>query len=378
MRRIEIFGWAHRFTRAARPLRFLSQDRAGGACRARRVPRPAVLIFSVLVMAAVAARAETVFLTGDLGYGPQVVKKLPAGSQVDARSALFRVANSGTLHPSADRPCDSSELPVNRYPLQIRDSPAVTLLGGLFSGQVPLLSDWQNTYCNSTGVLLRDSFGAIFEGLRMRRVWDAIRITEGSSGFQLRGSWISEVRDDCIENDYLNGGLVEDTLLDGCFSGLSMRPPEGEERSAAGGPFVLRGVLMRMQGYPYKAQIQEGPPFKVDETLAEIEVYDSILVMGNRDTVSQLRLTIGWTRIGQCSGNLLLWIAETPWPKKFARPPDCFRLVEGPEARALWQEARRNWIDCHPLIQRFDDDPASVPSACDPGAFGGLSAQLRQ
>lgn len=374
MRLKETFGLADRFTRAAQ---LLSQDRATVACRARRAARTASLIFSVLMMAAVAARGETVFLTGDLGYGPQVVKKLPAGSQVDARSALFRVANSGTLHPSAETPCDSSELPVNRYPLQIRDSPAVTLLGGLFSGQVPLLSDWQNTYCNSTGVLLRDSFGAIFEGLRMRRVWDAIRITEGSSGFHLRGSWISEVRDDCIENDYLNGGLVEDTLLDGCFSGLSMRPPEGEERSAAGGPFVLRGVLMRMQGYPYKEQIQEGPPFKVDETHAEIEIYDSILVMGNRDTVSQLRLTIGWTRIGQCSGNLLLWIAETPWPKKFARPPECFLLVEGPEARALWLEARRNWIDCHPLIQRFEDDPASEPSACDPNAFGGLSAQLQ-
>ena len=327
------------------------------------------------MLASVAARAETVVLTGDLGYSPQVIRDLPEGSQVDARSALFHLANSGTLNPSADTPCDGGDLPVNRYPLQIRDSPGVTLLGGLYSGEVPLSSDWESTYCNSTGVLLRDSLDAIFAGLRMRRVWDAIRITEGSGGFQLRGSWISEVRDDCIENDYLNGGLVEDTLLDGCFSGLSMRPPGDVDRSPAGGPFVLRGVLMRMQTYPYKAQLQEGPPFKADEALAEIEVHDSILVMGNRDTVSQLRLAIGWTRIGECSGNLLLWTAETPYPKKFARPPGCFRLVEGAAARALWQEARRNWIDCHPLIQRFEDDPVSIPSACDPGAFGGLSVQ---
>jgi hypothetical protein len=351
-------GSAHRFIHAALPQR--------STCRSW-------LAGSFMMMAAVSAHAETLLLTGDFGYEPKVLKELPEGSIVDGRSGLFRVANSGTLVPSAETPCDRVELAVNHYPLQIRDSPAVTLLGGLFSGQVPLTSDWESTYCNSAGVLLRNSQGATVDGIRMRQVWDAVRIAESSSGFHLRGSWISEVRDDCIENDYLNGGLVEDTLLDGCFSGLSMRPPEGEERGPEGGPFVLRDVLMRMQGYPYKGEVQEGPPFKADEDLAEIEVYDSILVMGNRDTISQLRLKIGWTRIGNCSGNLLLWTAETPWPKKFARPPDCFRIVEGAEAQAILERARKNWIDCHPMIQRFEDDPVSDVLACEPDAFGGVS-----
>ena len=333
---------------------------------------------SVGLVATAAARADTVNLTGDLGFEPQNIKDLPPRSEVDARTAVFHVANSGNPLPTAQMPCENGELPVNRYPLQIRDSPEVTLLGGLFSGDVPLLSEWQDTYCNSAGVLLRDSVGGSLDGLRMRRVWDAIRITERSNGFQIRGSWISEVRDDCIENDYMSGGLVEDTLFDGCFSGLSMRPPEGEERSPEGGPLVLRGVLMRMQPYPYKEQVQEGPPFKLDETKAEIEVYDSILAMGDRNPVSQLRLTIGWSRIGKCSGNLLLWTADTPWPKKFTMPPDCFRIVVGEEARAMLQEARRNWIDCHPLIQRFDEDPVSTATSCDPNAFGGLSAESSQ
>lgn len=338
----------------------------------------AALIGVGVLVALMMVQTDGVTLTGDLGLEPRVIRALPEGSEVDARTALFRVANSANPFPTADKPCDKGDLPVNPYPLQVRDSPGFTLRGGLFSGAVPLESDWEDTYCNSAGILLRDGIDGSIEAPRLRRVWDAIRITEGTSGFHLRGAWISEVRDDCIENDYLNGGLVEDSLLDGCFSGLSMRAPDGEERLATGGPFVLRGVLMRMQSYLYKAELHEGPPLKVDESQAEIEVYDSILVMEDRSPVSQSRLSIGWSRIGKCSGNLLLWTADTPWPRKFTPPPDCFQIVEGEEARALWQKARRNWIDCHPLTQRFEDDPISDTTACDPAAPGGPSAESSQ
>ncbi len=332
---------------------------------------------SALMVTAIAVGAETVLLKGDLGYEPQMMRRLDAGSQVDARLALFRVANSGVANPSDAMACDEGGLPVNRYPLQIRESPDVTLRGGLFAGEVPLMSDWQSTYCNSTGVALRVSPGAVVEGLRMRKLWDAVRLSEDTGNFVLRASWISEVRDDCIENDHLNGGMVEDMLLDGCFSGLSMRPPKGEQRGATSGKVVLNGVLMRMQPYLYKGQRRHGPPFKVDETGPVVEVYDSVIAMDDDHMVSKLRLSIGWSRIGQCSGNLLLWTADTPWPDALEKPPACFRLVQGREARALWQAARRNWIDCHPKIGRFAEDPASTPGGCDAEAYGGYSARLR-
>ncbi|MDZ4096454.1 MAG: hypothetical protein U1D35_16270 [Paracoccaceae bacterium] len=266
---------------------------------------------------------------------------------------------------------------INRYPLQIIKSPGVTLQGGLYAGEVPLGSEWKSTYCNSAGTVLRGSPGAVVEDLRMRRVWDAVRLSEASGGFLLRGSWMSEVRDDCIENDYLNGGVIEDLLLDGCFSGLSMRPPKGEARSPNGGAVVLKGVLMRMQSYLYKDRLQQGPPFKVEEAGTRIEVYDSVIVMDNPEIVSKTRLSIGWSRIGQCSGNLLLWTSDTPWPEDFARPPACFRLMEGAQARAVWQLARKNWIDCHPRIARFAEDQASTPETCDFAAYGGHSAHNR-
>ena len=43
-------------------------------------------------------------------------------------------------------------------------------------------------------------------------------------GFVLRNAYISNVRDDCVENDVLSGGLIEDSLFDGCYMGLSVDP----------------------------------------------------------------------------------------------------------------------------------------------------------
>jgi hypothetical protein len=116
-----------------------------------------------------------------------------------------------------------------------------------------------------------------------------------------------------------------------------------------------------------------GPPLKLDEAGAGIEIHDSIIAMDNADLVSAQRLAIGWQQIGACSGNLLLWTADTPWPKDLALPPPCFRLMEGAEARALWEQARRNWIDCHPTLARFAEDDVSRPEACDPHGPGGPS-----
>jgi hypothetical protein len=302
-----------------------------------------------------------------------VIENLREPTVVDAASALFRVANSGQEHPTAAATCKTGTLPVNPYPLQVRDSPATVVSGGRFAGEVPLDSDWEDTYCNSAAVMVRGSPDVVVEGLRMRRLWDAVRWSEGSPGFVLRGSWISEVRDDCVENDFLYGGLIEDVLLDGCFSGLSTRPPKERSRVPSESPVVLRGVLMRMQSYLYKGRLREGPPFKADADGPRIDVHDSIIVMGNPDNVSGRRVSIGWEMIGDCSGNLLLWTADTPWPEEFGRPPECFQLIEGAAARERWAAARQGWIDCHPDLVRFQDDDAPGVSGCPGSAPVGSS-----
>ncbi len=349
-------------------------SRSSGSCDVyRRVARgrvPARLCLLLGLVGADMAAAEPLF-HGDQGYAAHILRDLPAGLVVDATAATFRVASSQAPAPSKTAPCDAGPLTVNRYPLQLRDSPRTTLRGGQFEGEVSLEADWQHAYCNSAAIVLRDSPEVVLEGQRMRRVWDGVRIGEGSTGFVLRGVWLSEVRDDCIEDDFLIGGRIVDSLFDGCFSGLSLRPPNGASREAAGGPVLLRGVLMRMETYLYKGAFKQGVPLKAGAEAPALAIHDSIIAMDGPDSVSKARLSVGWSRVSACSGNLLLWMSDEPWPKAFARPPGCFRQIEGAEARAIWEAARRNWIDCHSAVGRFPDDPAADPAACDATAYGG-------
>ena len=46
-------------------------------------------------------------------------------------------------------------------------------------------------------------------------------------------------------------------------------------------------------------------------------------------------------------------------------------------ARDRWQQAKQNWIDCHPRVSRIAGDPASDPARCEAGTFGGYTGSLQ-
>ena len=75
------------------------------------------------------------------------------------------------------------------------------------------------------------------------------RFGPAGDGTVLRNAYISNIRDDCVEADYLSAGRIEDSLLDGCYAGISVDPvtrpsPKNPE------PLVLDGVLMRLKPFP--------------------------------------------------------------------------------------------------------------------------------
>lgn len=337
----------------------------------------AVAVFLTFVAT---ARAETLVLDGEHGYGEVIAKDLEAGSLIDARAARFRVANSKNTDPSADSDCKNGPLPTNRYPLRVYRSPSAVLIGAMFDGEVPLLSDWQYSYCNSAAVSIFDSSNVTIEGVRIRRAWDAVRFSGNSPLFVLQTSWFSDIRDDCLEDDFLKGGLIKDVLFDGCFSGISLREPtgratDGEPTSRAtvgsGQLLTLAGALIRVKPYLYKGEMKTGGPIKASETSPQLHVHDSVFVMDGGDILSRSQLEAGWDRISDCRNNMFLWTSDTPWPNDLAKPPSCFRFVQGEQARFLWEAVRKNWINCHALIGRFSDDTVADALACDRLFYGG-------
>jgi hypothetical protein len=50
--------------------------------------------------------------------------------------------------------------------------------------------------------------------------------------------------------------------------------------------------------------------------------------------------------------------------------------MTGQEARDRWDEAKQNWVDCHPRVARIAGDPASDSTQCEADTFGGYTGTL--
>ncbi|MGI9423066.1 MAG: hypothetical protein ACR2PA_07725 [Hyphomicrobiaceae bacterium] len=245
------------------------------------------------------------------------------------------------------------------------------MIGGTVRGEVPQASDWLNTYCNSAAIGLRESANATVEAVRVHRAWDAVRFSKNSPEFSLAGSWISKARDDCVENDQLKSGVIQDTLFDGCFYGISMDPARNVPLpSSVHEVLVLESVIMRMATYLARGRKVQGVPFKAHPSSPKLRIYNSVFAFDNPHVVGLRRLARAWRKTIGCRNNLILWMTDGPLPHDFPLPPSCFRIVKGDSAMALWDRVRNNWINCHPNVGRLRDDPTSRPEQCESKLFG--------
>lgn len=319
-----------------------------------------------------ATAAEPVFFSSAQSYDEIVLRALPAGTLIDLRSVELRVANSANSSPDKVSDCETGPLPLNRYPMRVYDSTAVALRGGRFDGEVPQGSDWVHTYCNSAAIGLWNSPHGSVEDIRIRKAWDGVRIGPASSPFLIARAWLSDVRDDCIENDFQAGGIVLDVLLDGCFSGISLRGARKAEGDRPQETVLLAGVLLRMRGYLYRGEIKQALPVKTDGTSPSLVIQDSVIALDDTSLLSPAAIGRAFGHVESCRNNLFLWLSDRTWPNDLARPPDCFRVLRGDEARATWERVRTNWINCHIRAVRFADDTRPVPAHCDRAGHGGL------
>lgn len=296
-----------------------------------------------------------IVLSGEFGYEQKIIRDLPAVT-IDARRASFIVANSRNPDPNALVGCDMGLLPVNRYPLVIRNCPGVHFIGGRFGGEVPLTTDWRDTYCNSAALLVRDGTSrATVEGVRARRCWDGIRLAEGANGFRLKGCWLSEIRDDAIENDYLLSGIIEDCLFDGCFAGVSL-DPASNDRDGREEVVTIDRSLVRMNSYIAKGELTHQAPVKAAEAAPKLRIRKSIFALSSANMRGFPRLKRTWKRMIESGDNALLWLPNEPIPSDLPLPPSGFVLLKGAEARDYWDVARRRWVLAHPDVPRFSDD----------------------
>ena len=274
---------------------------------------------------------NTVFVHGDYMYEPTRFSNIRS-SVIDASDASWIVANTGSK--------------TNLYPVSVYDSADVSLIGGNISGRVSLDLDWRDAYVNSAAVFVRDSDDVHVQDWRIDRAWDGIRFRGGrDDDFTVDNVWLSEIRDDAIENDQGMSGTIKDSLFDGVFLGISNADRNMANRSSEN--VTVDDVLIRMESYLYKGKDTHMSPFKVYDTSPGLKIYDTVIAIEDVNHRGRDSLERAWEKTTDASGNYLLNLSDERLPGNYPMPPKGFTVLQGEEARTYWDTARSDWIADH-------------------------------
>lgn len=265
---------------------------------------------------------------------------LPADTTIDLRAATFLASDT------------------NRYPLNLAGGPGVVVLGGVVRGLFDPTWTWQQMHdLNNAGVAFENP-QLTLDGLRLDNLTDGIRPQDGG-GFMVKNVWMSGVRDDCIENDHLQDGLVEDSLLDGCYVAFSARPsPEkiANGVDGAGKVWRIENSLVRLEPMP-------GPPESSSDGLGhggffkwhvwddpaasrspKLGLHGNVFMAERVGQVGADRMGVPPGQLASCSNNVMVWLGPGDYP---ALLPACFRVTKD---RAVWDAAVADWIARHPDV----------------------------
>jgi hypothetical protein len=331
----------------------------------------AVLLTIVVTAPVHAAPVKRVDIRKDFGYSQfRLRSHALEDTLIDATGSKWTLQNSRNESPAWSRDCNTGSMAIQKYPIIIHDQPGAVWEGGVVSGEVPQDSEWKPTYCNSAGFFVREWDGADVRNVRIDKAWDGARFAREAQRFHLSGFWLSNVRDDCVENDQLESGVIENALFDGCFSGISARSGASSDDDGSGETITLSKILMRMQPYWFRKQEEADLRYthahfvKLSGNSPSFIMENSVIAYAVDPFASDWNIDHFISSLKLCSNNYMLWMSDAAAPKFFDKLPACFTILSGQAAFDFWADAKRNWINCNSEVSRLDTDPRSDPKGC--------------
>jgi hypothetical protein len=258
--------------------------------------------------------------------GPQLdryTESLAAGSTVDATGAWW--------------------LQVDNWPISIGGDAGACWVGGRVVGTWAQSTPWSTFH--HTGALNVSIPQFTVTGLRVHNIGDGIRIVAGAKDFRIAGVHLSFLHDDCVENDQLYSGVVEDSLLDGCYVAFSARPSKGESPDGRRNTETFRDNVVRLQPTPtvYKGRAPgTGGFFKWDQSGRgpKLVIEDNVFRADQRPNHQDLTVPKGYHV--QCRNNVVVWLGKGRYPDRL---PRCFTVTRD---RSVWDRAVAGWYAAHP------------------------------
>lgn len=201
------------------------------------------------------------------GPGRNVVRPYPPGTTLSSRWQA--------PSPPADTTYDltgvtSTAFPSTQYPFSAGTStPAnrTCIVGGELHGTIDPAQTWEHYHedANASCVKLVAIDWSQIRDTRCDGVEDGFRPQEGTPNsnrtrFFISGTHLSNVADDCLENDYVLGGVLFDNLWESCFTGISERPSSGRSWTPpAGETLVVDHMLIGLRSMPHASSKGTGP-----------------------------------------------------------------------------------------------------------------------
>ena len=200
-----------------------------------------------------------------------------------------------------------------------------------------------------------ESDWAVVDGLRVDNTYDAIGV-QGPATTKLivRNVHLTGIRDDCIENDHDPKSLtVQDSLLDGCFTGISERPDEREHpqpAAQANATTTLDGVLLYVKPQAYGTTCRHpgacidgqaaNAPFKWSASATpRVVIRNSIMRVDRYSAYGPSEMLFPPGTVVENS--ILVWLGPGAYPGSL---PPGLRVTSDV---SIWDRARAAWLCRH-------------------------------
>ncbi|MGG5817776.1 M10 family metallopeptidase C-terminal domain-containing protein [Falsiroseomonas sp. HW251] len=300
-------------------------------------------------------------LSSAYGYTQYRVSGLEAGTIVNAGDSTW-------IHDN-----NSADGHSNPYPFAIYKAPDVVLDGGTIMGNIDLTTDWRTVYDfgNAAAIRTEDTPNVVIRDWRITDTWDAVRVSWNSPNFLIERVWVTDARDDAVENDRLQSGTIRDCLFDGVFSGVSVDPDSANPVDGHNNTVTLDGVLMRMKSFLYEGELTHSSMIKTDSATngavtPHLRFINTVFAIEDVQHHSYRSMFDAWAHTVESHGNVFLNLSDTPLPSGYPTPPAGWTILQGQAARDYWQQAKTEWIAEHPGIGTSTGTSSSGSTPTDP------------
>ncbi len=282
--------------------------------------------------------------------------------------------------------------------MRVKQGDNICVLGGQFFNPNPWDTSWEEAYDTlglgkgfrlgtnrNNSIIEIEGKNPVISGSHWVNIHDGPRFNGATGFWRLEHSWGEYTRDDCLENDKIESGIIYDSLFDGCFSGYSNRASSTDSQSNGKDNTVeFNKVLLRMElmpgphkqcdkshyyfgvdKTPFKASKHGGCDinkniygtgnlFKLDDIdrNPSFSFVDSVFLIPVKQFKDGLSDFPNEKNIIRCENVTVIYLGEGDYPgylqsKKF---PNCIKILKGDEGRAYWAKIVKDWHIRHPNV----------------------------